>query len=99
MRALLREPGALAFADSSPWPWARTRPQRAALAAPPVKAVLPSNSQHSQEPCPEAECGLHHLLPHSKGLIALLCHFTGQAPASVTAAQVEMYKEVPLVTA
>lgn len=80
-------------------PGLRLEPREPALAAAPVKAVLPSVSQHSQGPRPEAGCGLHHLLLPIPGAVLLLCHSTGQAPASVTAAQVEMYKEVPLVTA
>ena len=46
MRESLREPGALAFADSSPRPWPRTRPQRASTGSPSLsrRSCLASHS-------------------------------------------------------
>lgn len=100
MHELFREPGALAFADSSPWPWSRTRPQRASTGNPFLsrRSCLASHST-AKDPAQRQDAVCITFTPSSKGRVALLCHFTGQAPASVTAAQVEMCKEAPLVTA
>lgn len=100
MHELFREPGPLAFADSSPWPWSRTRPQRASTGSPFLsrRSCLASHST-AKDPAQREDVVCITFTPSSKGRVALLCRFTGQAPASVPAAQVEMCKEAPLVTA